>query len=154
MDLSLCTQVTPGHVGMGEFALQTLAGSSGPASTAGVPGTPAPAGPSFANVMKAGQTPGVEQARSVGPVAPQATPGAMDVFGIQRQRSAVQAELEGLRASGAGEADPRLRGLQDSWTRLFNLQLQVQDMSLRAEMTSKLAEHATSSTKTVLQTQT
>ncbi len=153
MDLSLCTQAIPGHMGMGELALQAMAGAPGAATPPGGAGTPA-AGPSFASMMKVGQTTGVEQTRAAGPAAPQAPQGVMDIFGIQRQRSAVQAELQGLRASGAGEADPRLRELQDSWTRLFNLQLQVQDMSLRAEMTSKLAEHATSSTKTVLQTQT
>ncbi|MCK6476013.1 MAG: hypothetical protein L6Q35_04190 [Phycisphaerales bacterium] len=80
--------------------------------------------------------------------------GGLDLLGIRGQREAVMRELEGISSRAGASSDVKIQELEKTFTDLFNLQLQVQDMSLRAEMASKLAEHATGSTKTVLQTQT
>lgn len=131
------------------FAMQNLAMGAGPVP----PTTPMPpaldgssaAPDSFAKVFAARDVGGnnsVSAALDAGPL------GAFDFAG---QKARIDAQLGQIQASQV--SDPSIQALRESGADFMKLQLQVQDFALRAEMASKLAEHTTSSTKTVLQTQ-
>ncbi|MFZ4576232.1 MAG: hypothetical protein ACOYN0_17750 [Phycisphaerales bacterium] len=137
-----------------------------------------PAGTSGVGASSFGQTDfGASRAQGVG-----ARPEATEATGVaptdstprscarmhhfESHQTTASAQVNGANRGFSMPSDPRskvskttevntdIEALTRSNRETIDLQIKVQEISLRSEMLSKMAEHATGSTKTVLQTQT
>lgn len=123
-----------------------------PAATPQTTGaTPNPAQAGAPEPTKAFAVPDQSQAPA-DPTRVRGGPGALDAAGtvdMYRQFDQVGPRVRELleRLRTADPHDPRILG------EILSVQLEVQQISFRVELVSKVIEHGTSGTKTVLQTQ-
>ena len=108
----------------------------------------------------------VSEATTAGDVRTAGSDSMAPAADIQGITSRIKAEYRGwfaaarekeaeFRRSGLKENDPEVRAhRQERMEKLFEFQTRMQEASFEVELIAKVAEHSTSATRTVLQTQT
>lgn len=131
---------------------QAAMGSMPGVGTAGMDPTQAssPAnGRTFGEVFQSRQESELSQVGATRAAEPS---GVTGFWQVGAQRRAIEARLEQLKSEPVS-TDANVRAMEVRGCEFLQIQCQMQDLTLRSEMASKLAEHTTSSTKTILQTQ-